>query len=78
MAGYRPSRSGWQRDDVLIVSSSDGEIGRIELVDGRLVADPPQLAALADRFLLRGGTEAEAYAALDGWSNGYVTVRRQG
>lgn len=41
-------------------------------------ADPPQLIQLADRFLESAGSIGDVMDALDGWSNGYITVRATG
>ena len=60
---------------MLEVRDDNGLIGTIDLVDGKLVSDPPGLVDVLQSRLRRGMTPAEAFADIDGWSNGWVWVR---
>ena len=59
---------------MLHILSDEGEIGTIDLVDGKLVTDPPNLIGVLQPRLNRGMTPDEAYRDIDGWSNGWVWV----
>jgi hypothetical protein len=59
----------------LTVYSATRALGRITLAGGKLAGSTPGTQDLADAALRRaGGDAARAYQALDGYTNGYLTV----
>jgi hypothetical protein len=59
----------------LAVYSKDRRIGRLTLAAGKLTGSSPGLQDMADAAVRKaGGDAAEAYKALTGFTNGYVTV----
>ena len=61
-------------DERLTVSDREGVLGTITLDGDRLVGSNEAVQAIADARMNRGLSAAEAFASLDGWSNGYVWV----
>lgn len=59
----------------LAVWSQNRRLGQITLDGKRLTGSTPALQNIADVAAMRaGGDVAKAYAALDGWTNGYLTI----
>ena len=59
----------------LTVYSATRSLGQITLDGGRLAGSTPGLQEIADVALRKaGGDPAKAYAQLDGWTNGYLTI----
>jgi hypothetical protein len=62
----------------LTVSDREGLLGTITLDGDRLVGSNEVMQEIADSRVNRGLSAVEAFASLDGWSNGYVWVEAAG